>query len=286
MLKQLNHCMQLIEQYLDSPDTMEQIAQQSQWPMLDIKQVFFYLTGMSLVEYIKNRKLSLATQKLLTGKSVTETAFESGYQSVDGFTRAYKKFSGMLPSEVYQKQRGRRFEPIQFKITVHGGNQMEYQLIEKPAFTFAGVSKRVKMQFEGVNQEIVALAQSITETQRNLMHQLKNGEPNEILNISYQADRQFLAEEGQLTHMLGVITQERNLPEVLDYLEMPASTWAVFPNEGPFPETLQQTMANIYTDWLVNHDYQLADSLSFSFTKMDPEKSGFAYSEIWIPVKK
>ena len=96
MLKQLNHCMQLIEQYLDSPDTMEQIAQQSQWPMLDIKQVFFYLTGMSLVEYIKNRKLSLATQKLLTGKSVTETAFESGYQSVDGFTRAYKKFSGML----------------------------------------------------------------------------------------------------------------------------------------------------------------------------------------------
>lgn len=31
-------------------------------------------------------------------------------------------------------------------------------------------------------------------------------------------------------------------------------------------------------------DYELAESLSFSFTKMDEAKKGYAYSEIWIPV--
>ena len=38
---------------------------------------------------------------------------------------------------------------------------MEYKIIEKPAFTFAGVSKRVPLQFEGVNNAILKLAQSI-----------------------------------------------------------------------------------------------------------------------------
>lgn len=32
---------------------------------------------------------------------------------------------------------------------------MEYKIIEKEAFYFAGVSKRVPLQFEGVNNEIV-----------------------------------------------------------------------------------------------------------------------------------
>ena len=39
---------------------------------------------------------------------------------------------------------------------------MEYRIVEKPAFRFAGVSRRVPMQFEGVNEAIVRLAESIT----------------------------------------------------------------------------------------------------------------------------
>lgn len=49
---------------------------------------------------------------------------------------------------------------------------MEYKIVEKPAFTFAGVSKRVPSQFEGVNNDILKLAQSITEEQKEEMHRL------------------------------------------------------------------------------------------------------------------
>ena len=45
-------------------------------------------------------------------------------------------------------------------------------------------------------------------------------------------------------------------------------------------------MARIYSEWLVTADYELAESLSFSFTKMDEVKPDYAYSEIWIPVIK
>ena len=45
-------------------------------------------------------------------------------------------------------------------------------------------------------------------------------------------------------------------------------------------------MARIYSEWFMTADYELAESFSFSFTKMDEEKPNYAYSEIWIPVIK
>lgn len=43
---------------------------------------------------------------------------------------------------------------------------MDYKIIQKEAFRFVGVSKRVSLQFEGVNNEIVQLASEITEEQK------------------------------------------------------------------------------------------------------------------------
>lgn len=166
-----------------------------------------------------------------------------------------------------------------------GGFLMEYKIIEKPAFTFAGVSKRVPLQFEGVNNEILKLAQSITPEQREEMHQLQNIEPYEIVNVSYESDTNFLEESGELTHLIGVLTTKSNVSRLTTF-SVKAHTWAVFPNQGAFPFTLQDTMARIYSEWLQTSDYELAESLSFSFTKMDEIKPDYAYSEIWIPVLK
>ena len=80
---------------------------------------------------------------------------------------------------------------------------MECRIIEKPAFNFVGVSKRVPMQFEGVNNAIVDLANSITQEQREEMHRLQNMEPFEVVNVSYNSDTEFKKEEGYLTHLIG-----------------------------------------------------------------------------------
>ena len=86
--------------------------------------------------------------------------------------------------------------------------------------------------------------------------------------------------------MIGVLTSHTDIGAGLDSKEMPASLWAVFPCEGAFPAVMQDTMARIYSQWLVTADYELADSLSFSFTRMDAAVSGQAYSEIWVPVRE
>ena len=118
------------------------------------------------------------------------------------------------------------------------------------------------------------------------MHRLQNIEPYEIVNVSYESDTNFLEESGQLTHLIGILTTKDSISNKLDTFSVNAYTWAVFPNEGIFPFTLQDTMARIYSEWFTTSDYELAESLSFSFTKMDEEKPNYAYSEIWIPVIK
>ena len=156
----------------------------------------------------------------------------------------------------------------------------------QPVFNLVGVSKRVPMQFEGINNEIVKLAESITNEQREEMHSLQNIEPYEIVNASYEADADFLKEEGDLTHLIGVLTTENQISDLLEKVPVEAHTWAVFPNEGPFPSTLQETYAKIYSEWLPSSGYEVIKAPAFSFTKMDKHKKDYAYSEVWTPIRK
>jgi len=286
MLKELNHVIDYIEDNLTDDLSLEMISEYAGVSDYHFRKIFFYLSGLTLSEYIKNRRLSEANKELLNGERVTDIALKYGYQSIDGFTRAFRKWSGFLPSDAIKKGMSKSFPKLSFVITVKGGISMEFRIEEKPAFNLVGVSKRVPMQFEGINNEIVKLALSITEEQKKEMHALQNTEPYEVVNASYDADADFLREEGELTHMIGVLTTENNVSDRLDIVPVKACSWAIFPNEGPFPFTLQDTMAKVYSEWLPSSDYEVINVPTFSFTKMDPQKKDYAYSEVWIPVRK
>jgi len=286
LLKELNLVIDYIENHLTDELSLEKVSEYAGVSDYHFRKIFFYLSGLTLSEYIKNRKLSEANKDLLNEEKVTDIAFKYGYQSLDGFTRAFKKWSGFLPSDVIKRGVSKSYPKLSFVITVKGGTAMEFRIEEKPAFYLVGVSKRVPMQFEGVNNEIEKLAEGITEEQGEEMHSLQNIEPYEVVNASYDADAHFLKEEGDLTHLIGVLTTKNQVSDQLDKMPVEAHTWAIFPNEGPFPSTLQDTMARTYSEWLPSSDYEVINAPSFSFTKMDEHKKDYAYSEIWIPVQK
>lgn len=162
---------------------------------------------------------------------------------------------------------------------------MEFKIEKKAKFHVAGVSARVPIQFEGVNQAIVELAQTITEQQRKEMHQLADLYPRQVLNVSYDYDEGFLEEKGCLTHMIGFATTQDHAFDGLELLTIEESLWAVFPNRGPFPATLQETNAKIYTEWLPSSGYEVANLPCISFSEHKGATDN-VYSEIWIPVKE
>lgn len=286
MLHELNHVIDYIEAHLTDDLSLETISEHAGVSDYHFRKIFFYISGMTLSEYIKKRRLSEANMDLLQGGRVTDIAFKYGYESMDGFTRAFKKWSGFLPSDVLKKGVCKSFPKFTFVINIKGGIVMDFRIEEKPAFNLVGVSKRVALQFEGVNDEIVKLAMSITDEQKKEMHALQNIEPYEVVNASYDSDVNFLKEEGKLTHLIGILTTENHVSDLLDKIPVEAYTWAIFPNEGPFPTTLQKTMAKVYSEWLPSSNYEVINAPTFSFTKMNEHKKDYAYSEVWISVKK
>jgi AraC family transcriptional regulator len=285
MLQKFNHLMDYIETHLTEAISGKEISKIVGLSDYHFKRMFSYMAGMSLNEYIKNRRLSVANVELINGAKVTDIAYKYGYQSIEGFSRAFREWSGFLPSEVTKNKIQKSFPKFSFFIDIRGGISMEFKIEKKEKFKIVGVSKRVPIQFEGVNNAILELAQSITEQQRNEMHQLADLYPHQVLNVSYDFDEGFLEEEGYLTHMIGFATTKENPFDDLEQITIEESLWAIFPNQGSFPAAFQETTAKIYSEWLPSADYEVADLPGISFTQHNSPSEN-KYSEIWMPVKK
>ncbi len=286
MLKRMNEALDYIEVHLNDEIDYTKVEKITGTSIYHFRRMFSVLAGMSLGEYVRNRKLSNATFDLQhEGKSVTETAFKYGYESVDGFSRAFRDWSGISPSEVKKTNMLKAFPKLSFQLTIQGGNSMDYRIQQKEAFKIAGVKKRVPIQFQGENQEIIKLAQSITPQQREQMRSLSNLEPHQVVNASYHFDAQRMEEKGSLDHMIGVLTDSQSNFDELDVIEVPKLTWAIFSSEGEFPKAMQETWGKIAAEWLPSSDYELVEAPEISFTGDLSDRSN-VYSEIWIAVKK
>lgn len=285
MLQKFNQFMDYVETHLTEEISGRDASRIVGLSDYHFKRMFSYIAGMSLSEYIKNRRLSSANAELINGAKVTDVAFKYGYQSIEGFSRAFREWSGFLPSEVMKNNIQKSFPKFTFILDIKGGISMEFKMEKKPNFHIVGVSKRVPIQFEGENQAIFELAQSITEQQRNQMRALADLYPYQVLNVFYDFDDGYLEEKGQLTHMIGFATTIENPYDDLEQHSIDESLWAIFPNQGPFPSTLQETTAKIYAEWLPSSGYVIADLPGISFTKYT-ETSENVYSEIWVPIEE
>lgn len=283
MLANLNQAMDYIEEHLTEEVSFDELAKKTGISVYHFKRTFSFFAGMSLAEYIKKRRLAEANLALLAGEKVTDVAFKYGYQSIEGFSRAFRDWSGQAPSEVMKTQIQKTFPKFSFYIDIKGGQSMDVKLIEKPAFQIVGVSQKVPLQYQGENQAIMELAQRITPQQRAEMHTFDDVYPHQVVNASFDFQEGRTTEGGEMTHMIGFATLQENIYEDLEQLSVPAHTWAVFPNEGPFPQTLQETWARIFSEWLPSSGYQVVAAPEISFTQYQGPAEA-KYSEIWLAV--
>lgn len=283
MLANLNQAMDYIEEHLTEEVSFDELAKKTGISVYHFKRTFSFIAGMSLAEYIKKRRLAEANLALLAGEKVTDVAFKYGYQSIEGFSRAFRDWSGQAPSEVMKTQIQKTFPKFSFYIDIKGGQSMDVKLIEKPAFQIVGVSQKVPLQYQGENQAIMELAQRITPQQRAEMHTFDDIYPHQVVNASFDFQEGRTTEGGEMTHMIGFATLQENTYEDLEQLSVPAHTWAVFPNEGSFPQTLQETWARIFSEWLPSSGYQVVAAPEISFTQYQGPAEA-KYSEIWLAV--
>ena len=289
MLKQFNDAMAYIESNLMDGVDAAHISKIAGCSEYHFRRMFSFLAGMPLGEYTRRRKLSLAGTLLQSEKEkVIDVAVKLGYETPEAFSRAFQTMHGISPSQAKKENVSlKSFPPMTFQLTIRGGIEMDYRIVEKEAFNIIGFKKKIMAQFKGVNPQMDALVQKLTP---DIIAELKGMcdiEPKGMLNISANF-YQRTTEGTELDQYIGVATTKslQDNTNVYDVLQVEKSTWAVFNVVGIFPDALQDTWANIFAEWFPTTCYQLNEGPEMLWNESpDTSKSDYR-SEIWIPVRK
>jgi len=95
------------------------------------QRIFNIVTGISISEYIRNRRLTLAGEELKnTQTKVIDIAMKYGYDSSDSFTKAFTRFHGITPASVKASvEELKNFQPLSIDIYIKGGFNVNRKII-------------------------------------------------------------------------------------------------------------------------------------------------------------
>ncbi|MCI0763661.1 AraC family transcriptional regulator [Bacillus sp. TL12] len=286
-LKNMNAAIQYIEDNLANNIDFKEVAKLAFCSEYHFKRMFSFLAGISLSEYIRCRRLTLAAFELKDSNvKVIDIAMKYGYNSPDSFSRAFQNLHGITPSEARNSGGSlKAYSRMTFQLSIKGGHEMNYRIEEKEAFRIVGIKKRVPIIFSGVNQEIASMWKSLDSQAIHTLKTLSNVEPTGLISASTNFSEGRMEEKGELDHYIGVATT-KDCPDQFRQLEVPASTWAVFEVIGPFPETLQNVWGRIYSEWFPSSNYEQLEGPEILWNENKDVTSPTFKSEIWIPVSK
>ena len=285
-----------IEANLTEEVDYEKVAAESFSSSYHFQRVFSILCGYTLGEYIRLRRLSLAGAELANGKEkVIDIALKYGYDNPDSFAKAFQKFHGITPS---QARAGgsmlKSFSRLSIKISLEGGNTMNYRIEEKDEMILTGYKRR----FSGVPGEREEQEKDMYVNTRVFQYILQglsgNIEMNYdiITNIDDDGYDFYIAK--QLTEYLrnnlnktSVLGEE--YAKHFENIVIPQCTYAIFETERcSYPTTIFLDLRKkIASEWLPNSGYQLANAPELVVTHwFRGNKSNQRYRELWIPIEK
>lgn len=279
-IERLNETITYMEEHLTEEIDYAKLGQIAGCSTYHFQRMFHYMAGVTLSEYIRRRRMSLAAADLQGGEEkIIDIALKYGYQSPTAFNRAFQSVHGMAPSAV--REEGvtvKSYPPLTFKITIKGAEEMKYRIEKKEAFRILGVScpmeREIEKNFETVPKMWVEASMNGTVAR---LAGMMEGSPMGILGVS------ACNETEEWRYYIAVSSQAPAEDGLKEYM-VPAYTWAVFSGEGICPQAIQELEQRIVTEWLPASGYEYDNGPDMEvYLNPDPQNSKF---EVWIPVVK
>jgi AraC family transcriptional regulator len=242
------------------------------------------LSGYTVSEYIRNRRITLAAQELVNQKAkVIDVAMKYGYESPESFTKAFRRIHGISPSDAKKNSQFLKAYPkLSFQIQIKGDVEMDYRIEEKESFTVVGKGIRTSTKNGENHREITAFWE---ESNKNGFSKelAKNCGPLGLVGICMDYDNEY----EELTYFIGAEKNIDNIPSDWEERRIPSATWAVFPVHGPMPDAIIKVWERIFSEWFPSAGYEHTGGpeMEVYLSDGDPASEDY-YSEIWIPIKK
>ncbi len=297
----LNRVMGYIEENLTEPLDREILARMVGCSIYEFSKVFSYLTGMSVSEYIRRRRLSQAVFDLQGGREkIVDIALKYGYESPAAFTRAFKELHGTTP----QSARGtgialKTYPPMSFSLTMTGAHSLNFRIEKREVFQIAGLAgcdedcPAGDCQADDSQAGDSQAGDCLTPLWRTFMENYNTSFWNGGGADSYYTAPfwqvgayWFEPVNGKIKTMIGAEYKGRK-PEGTTVETIPAATWAVFSFTSPTGiKYVPAAYTKIMTEWFPASRYQRDErtpSLEV-FPGGNAADEGYVW-EIWMPVK-
>lgn len=96
---QLQAIIQYISQNFTKPLTLEMLEKKFFISKYHLCHIFLKATGITVHQYITNKRFTYANELIKSGKNITEAASEAGFNNYSSFYRAYKNQFGSSPNK-------------------------------------------------------------------------------------------------------------------------------------------------------------------------------------------
>lgn len=300
-ISDMQRVLDFIEANLDGEIDLDSLAKLTESGAYHLQRSFSLLTGMTLTEYIRQRRLTVAASDLQRGMRVIDTAIKYGYDSQDGFARAFVRFHGILPREVRDHSaRLNACSPLHVSLTLKGGIMMEYRIERKPSLRLLGIQRHFDGAPFGISrgnqeEELFCSTRAVQWLLRGMSFNSSDTDIVAVTDVNEDGYSFWYCakpDEWSFDHLYdqsvtGIDFMDRF---GLKSLDVPEGTYAVFQTahtKHPV-EDYMQLREDIATDWLPGSGYRLrnAPELAIYHWYTTPDNSNKRYIEIWIPVEE
>lgn len=276
VLSNLNRAVEYIENHICEEINLTEIEKITGESARDFSRLFRSVTGVTVNEYIRRRRLTLAVYDIQNGnEKIIDTAFKYGWESADSFRKAFVSQHGITPSQARDKAKNVNiYLPITFQINVKGNDKMNFKVIETEDIALYGVSR----YFGGTSSERF-------EQENMMWSQDFDHIPKKICDgydgkwyAMWNNGNYFIAREKELA-------TKDNLEEFI----IPKGKYAVFITEkgvyagDDFPK-LHDMIFNV---WLPDSGYTVKDDSIVEIYHLCTDRTQRRknrYFEVWVPI--
>ncbi len=284
----MNSAIVYMEENLDGEIDISEAAKKACCSSFHFQRMFFAIIGVTPAEYARRRRLTLAARELTaTNTKVIDIALKYGYDSPNAFTRAFRNVHGINPQAA--RALGVKltaFPRISFNIELKGGNDMDYKIIEKPAFDTIGKGKKFSTN-KGEN--FIKVPQFWQEFMASpefpALIKLGGEKPGPVtggISLGVMVANENNTWEPFIYAICIEKTTKINSKD-FDTFHVPAAAWATF---DCTLSNLQDVTKRIFSEWFPSTGYEHDNKPEIEVYFQEDTRSKEMSCQVWIPIVK
>ncbi len=254
-----------IEDHLKEDLTAEALARIAGFSPYHYYRVFHASVGIPVMEYIRCRRLAHAVVELAQGKRIIDIALDYGFETHNGFSKAFRRAYGCSPEKYRLYGSGQIPTKVDLSLLaqyhLRGAIVMEPQIVTRPAFKVAGYELKTTTRDNVNNQEIPAFWGRMTEERFDTLHNQLHSVGEAELGLCFPTD----PANGDFSYVIAVeVSDFDGVPADLFTAEVPEAVYAVFTtpaNDGEenIAPPIQGTWNYIHETWFPTSGYEFAE---------------------------